>query len=83
MNILQIHETTRSGGASVSLARLHRGFLDAGHDATILAGDSPNAHNDIARPDRVVPEKTELTFKNGTVDLPPHSLTILTHVRMR
>jgi len=56
-------------------------LLDGRYDATILAGDSPDAYNDVAHPDRVVPEKTQLTFKNGTVDLPPHSLTILMHVK--
>jgi alpha-L-arabinofuranosidase len=45
--------------------------------ATVLAGDSPEAFNDVERPDRVVPRRVELTFQNGTVALPPHSLTIL------
>ena len=47
------------------------------YDATILAGDSPDAFNDVEHPNRVVPEKTQLTFKEGVVNLPPHSLTIV------
>ncbi|MDQ1257831.1 MAG: Alpha-L-AF protein, partial [Candidatus Hydrogenedentes bacterium] len=46
-------------------------------DAVILAGDSPEAYNDVETPDRVVPAKTTLTFSGGTVKLPPHSLTIV------
>ncbi|MEA3367114.1 MAG: alpha-L-arabinofuranosidase C-terminal domain-containing protein [Planctomycetota bacterium] len=46
-------------------------------DATILAGDSPAAFNDIEHPKRVVPQKTRLTFKKGVVKLAPHSLTIV------
>ncbi len=45
--------------------------------ATILDGDSPDAFNDIEHPSRVVPEKTQLTFQNGIVRLPPHSLSII------
>jgi len=51
--------------------------LDGTFDATILAGDSPEAFNDVERPNRVVPEKTRLTFKKGVVKLAPHSLTIV------
>jgi hypothetical protein len=45
--------------------------------ATILAGDAPDAYNDVERPDRVVPLKRELVFTNATIALPPHSLTIV------
>ncbi len=45
--------------------------------ATVLSGDSPEAFNDVERPDRVVPRRVELTFHDGAVALPPHSLTIL------
>ena len=46
--------------------------------ATILAGDSPDAFNDVEHPMRVVPQKVELTADDaGAVTLPPHSLTIL------
>jgi len=51
--------------------------IDGTFPATILAGDSPEAYNDIGRPQRVVPEKRQLTFRNGIVNLPPHSLTIV------
>ena len=45
--------------------------------ATVLAGDAPDAFNDVERPHRVVPRQVQLSFTNGTVALPPHSLTIL------
>jgi alpha-N-arabinofuranosidase len=51
--------------------------LDGRHAATILSGDAPEAFNDVEHPDRVVPEKTEITFEKGAVDLRPHSLTII------
>ncbi|HUX17374.1 MAG TPA: alpha-L-arabinofuranosidase C-terminal domain-containing protein, partial [Phycisphaerae bacterium] len=51
--------------------------LEGEYDATVLAGDSPEAYNDVEHPDRVVPEKTRLTFTQGVVNLPPHSLTIV------
>jgi alpha-N-arabinofuranosidase len=51
--------------------------LDGEYKAIVLAGDSPDAFNDIEKPDRVVPEKTKLTFLKGVVTLPPHSLTIV------
>ena len=47
------------------------------YDAIVLAGDSPEAFNDVEHPTRVVPEKMKLTFKKGIANLPPHSLTIL------
>jgi alpha-N-arabinofuranosidase len=51
--------------------------LDGTFEATILAGDSPEAFNDVEHPNRVVPEKTQLKFNQGVVSLPPHSLTIV------
>ncbi|MEI6604016.1 MAG: alpha-L-arabinofuranosidase C-terminal domain-containing protein [Verrucomicrobiota bacterium] len=51
--------------------------LDGTFDATILAGDSPDAYNDVDHPARVVPEHRKLTFIKGTAKLPPHSLTIV------
>ncbi len=51
--------------------------LDGSFDATVLAGDSPEAFNDVERPDRVLPEKIQLEFSQGVVKLPPHSLTII------
>jgi len=51
--------------------------LEGAHDATVLAGDSPDAYNDIDHPDRVAPVKTRVDFADGVVNLPPHSLTIV------
>jgi alpha-N-arabinofuranosidase len=52
--------------------------LEGRYDAAILAGDSPEAYNDIEHPDRVTPMQTHLTFEEGRIELPPHSLTIVT-----
>jgi alpha-N-arabinofuranosidase len=49
--------------------------------ATVLSGDAPEAFNDVERPDRVVPRRVELTFEQGVVALPPHSLTLLEMTR--
>jgi len=51
--------------------------LDDTYKATVLAGDSTEAYNDIENPDRVVPEQTLLRIREGFVQLPPHSLTII------
>ncbi len=52
-------------------------LLEGIHEATVLAGDCTDSYNDIDHPDRVVPERRELTFKEGCCHLPAHSLTIL------
>ena len=52
-------------------------WLDGEYGALVLAGDSPEAFNDIGNPNRVTPQKTTLTFSKGAVNLPPHSLIIL------
>ena len=52
-------------------------LLDGTCKATILSGHSSDAYNDIENPDRVVPQEVELTFKNGIVELPPHSLIMI------
>jgi len=52
--------------------------LEGRYQATILSGDSTDSYNDIEHPDRVVPDKTQLTFRQGTGRLPPHSLAIIT-----
>ena len=57
--------------------RMKDAFVEGTCEATVLAGDSPEAYNDVQNPDRVVPEKTQLTFQQGVVRLPPHSLTIV------
>ena len=51
--------------------------LEGKFKATVLAGDSPDAYNDIEHPDRVKPEERGLSIKSGMVQLPPHSLMIV------
>jgi alpha-L-arabinofuranosidase len=51
--------------------------LDGKYRATVLAGDSPDAYNDIDAPNRVTPQTTNLLFVGGSVALPPHSVTVL------
>jgi alpha-N-arabinofuranosidase len=57
--------------------RMKDRLLDGEYAALVLAGDSPDAFNDIAHPNRVTPQKTTLPFIKGEVNLPPHSLTIV------
>lgn len=57
--------------------RLGDHAVDGTFEATVLVGDSSEAYNDVEHPDRVVPEKVRLEFKQGLVSLPPHSLTIV------
>lgn len=52
-------------------------LLDGTFDALVLAGDSPEAFNDVDHPDRVVPKKTRAVVTRGLVELPPHALMIL------
>ncbi len=51
--------------------------LDGTYRATMLTGDSPDAYNDIDDPNRVARKEIELTFQQGAVSLPPHSLCIV------
>lgn len=46
-------------------------------EAVVLDGDSPDAFNDVDRPDRVIPRAATLPFTNGEVTLPPHALVLL------
>jgi alpha-L-arabinofuranosidase len=46
-------------------------------DATVLAGDGPDAYNDVATPARVAPERVRVEVRDGVVHLPPHSVTVL------
>ncbi len=55
-------------------------LLNGTYNARILTGESTESYNDIDHPNRVSPEKVELTFRNGIVNLPPHSLTIV-HIK--
>lgn len=54
--------------------------LQGSFTASVLAGDSPEAFNDIAHPERVAPQQVTLESAGGSVNLPPHSLTIVTCV---
>jgi alpha-N-arabinofuranosidase len=45
-------------------------------DATILSGDSPDAYNDIDRPNRVIPEQIQLAFEETGASIPPHSVVL-------
>jgi alpha-N-arabinofuranosidase len=54
--------------------------IDGKYKATLLTGNSPNAFNDIENPNRVIPKEVALSFKNGIVQLPPHSL-IIVHIK--
>jgi alpha-N-arabinofuranosidase len=45
-------------------------------EAMVLAGDSPEAYNDVEHPQRVVPVKGKITARRGALTLPPHSLTM-------
>ena len=51
--------------------------LNGTYKATILTGETTDSYNDIENPNRVMPKDLELKFKNGIVQLPPHSLTIV------
>lgn len=44
---------------------------------TLLAGDSTDAYNDVAHPDRIVPETHELALENALLQLPAHSIAIV------
>jgi alpha-L-arabinofuranosidase len=57
--------------------RLGSKTLDGNYRATVLAGDSPDAYNDVDRPDRVAPQTIALSCADGHVALPPHSITVL------
>jgi alpha-L-arabinofuranosidase len=54
-----------------------RPLPDGRHAAIVLAGDSPEAFNDVDEPDRVVPEATQIDCVRGTLTLSAHSLTIV------
>ncbi|MCY2952541.1 MAG: hypothetical protein NTU53_11270 [Planctomycetota bacterium] len=59
----------------VCTVRMKDALLEGKHEAIVLAGDSPDAFNDVEHPNRVVPERVHLTFGKGDVRLPPHSLS--------
>jgi alpha-N-arabinofuranosidase len=45
--------------------------------ATVLEGDSTDAFNDVDAPDRVVPNQRKLDAIDGSLVLPPHSVSIV------
>ena len=45
--------------------------------AKVLTGDSPDAFNTIENPDRVHIEAATLAVKDGTVEIPAHTVAIL------
>ena len=45
--------------------------------AKVLTGKTPDDYNDIGAENRVVPKDMTLKVKDGCVELPPHSLTVL------
>ena len=51
--------------------------LNGTYNARILTGKSTESYNDIEHPFRVAPKEVKLTFKDGVVSIPPHSLTIV------
>jgi alpha-N-arabinofuranosidase len=57
--------------------KLNDKTVEGAFEATILASDSPEAYNDIEHPERVMPEKRKLRFRDGITTLPPHSLSIV------
>ncbi len=52
-------------------------LLEGEYSAVRLAGDSPDSFNDTENPNRVVPKQIALTVVNGSMSLPPHSLTLI------
>ena len=59
------------------LVKLGTRILDGKYQATVLAGASPEAYNDVDHPDRVVPQTVGLSFSAGHAALPRHSVTIV------
>ena len=59
--------------------KLDLGAMPAGAKvkATVLAGDSPDAYNDVTHPDRVQPEVREVILKGDSVSLSPHSVSTI------
>ena len=54
-----------------------RGFTPRNAKMTILSGESANAYNDVARPNRVVPHDSRVDPQSSTVEVPSHSVVVL------
>jgi alpha-N-arabinofuranosidase len=63
--------------AAACVVKLKEAPVEGRFPAVLLAGDSPEAYNDIGHPDRVKAGRTHLDFARGMVQLPPHSLAIV------
>jgi alpha-N-arabinofuranosidase len=44
--------------------------------ATLLSGEHADAYNDIEHPDRVAPQRVSCEFRDGTVEIPAHSVVV-------
>ena len=68
----------RSAQQSLACSVILAGMpLQGKFNATQLCSSAPDDYNDVTNPERVVPVKTQLEFREGACPLPPHSLTIL------
>lgn len=63
--------------AVVCRPRLGHDWLKPRAKLTVLAGDSSEAYNSVNDPERVTPETRRLDGFDGTIALPPHSVSIL------
>lgn len=54
-----------------------RGFTARSAKATILCGDSTDSYNDIAHPNRVAPQELAIAGDGSSVEVPPHSVTMV------
>lgn len=61
---------------TLELSKLPNG-TPAKLEGTVLSGNSPDDFNDVGAENRVVPQKTVFEVKDGTVTLPPHSLSFI------
>ena len=56
---------------------IHNGTERGQGTLTVLSGDATDAYNDVAHPDRVVPQTSRVDIQARWVDVPPHSIGIL------
>lgn len=56
---------------------LHGSPLEGTFNAVVLSGDSTDAYNDVDAPDRVMPVEATLNASDGSVSLPPHSISLV------
>ena len=70
-------DPARAQSLRIDFASLGMAAAPASVEAEILAGDSPDAYNDIGAENRVVPVKATLQVVDGAVELPPHSVCVI------